>query len=272
MDIVRQALRLNTLVVLPTGTGKTLIAAVVIYNFHRWFKKPGKIVFLAPTRPLVAQQIGACRDATWLSESHMTELTGAVSVSQRADAWASDKRVFFCTPQTFENDLAAGRCAAQDIVCLVIDEAHKAQGEYAYVGVVKAIAEKTNRFRVLALTATPGSDRSKIQQVISSHAFLIFFSLSLYGVEIGSGPAVSPPAGDHKPANRTRRSTPRRRPVSAAVHAREGDGGYPGTAEQRAGRCADQSERAGDISYAQAAPLPGTDSITRKATVGPDRA
>ena len=175
MDIVRQALRLNTLVVLPTGTGKTLIAAVVIYNFHRWFKKPGKIVFLAPTRPLVAQQIGACRDATWLSESHMTELTGAVSVSQRADAWASDKRVFFCTPQTFENDLAAGRCAAQDIVCLVIDEAHKAQGEYAYVGVVKAIAEKTNRFRVLALTATPGSDRSKIQQVISSHAFLIFF-------------------------------------------------------------------------------------------------
>ena len=179
MDIVRQALRLNTLVVLPTGTGKTLIAAVVIYNFHRWFKKPGKIVFLAPTRPLVAQQIGACRDATWLSESHMTELTGAVSVSQRADAWASDKRVFFCTPQTFENDLAAGRCAAQDIVCLVVDEAHKAQGEYAYVGVVKAIAEKTNRFRVLALTATPGSDRSKIQQVISPDACFFDLSLSL---------------------------------------------------------------------------------------------
>ena len=40
-------------------TGKTFIAAVVMYNFYRWYPQ-GKIIFLAPTKPLVAQQIQAC--------------------------------------------------------------------------------------------------------------------------------------------------------------------------------------------------------------------
>lgn len=36
LQIVTQALFNNTLVALPTGLGKTLIAAVVMYNFYRW--------------------------------------------------------------------------------------------------------------------------------------------------------------------------------------------------------------------------------------------
>jgi Fanconi anemia group M protein len=36
-SIVQQALFKNTLVSLPTGLGKTFIAAVVMYNFYRWF-------------------------------------------------------------------------------------------------------------------------------------------------------------------------------------------------------------------------------------------
>lgn len=35
--MVEQALLHNTLVCLPTGLGKTFIAAVVMYNFFRWF-------------------------------------------------------------------------------------------------------------------------------------------------------------------------------------------------------------------------------------------
>ena len=59
MTIAKNALLHNTLVVLPTGLGKTLIAAVVMYNYYRWFPH-GKVVFMAPTKPLVAQQIEAC--------------------------------------------------------------------------------------------------------------------------------------------------------------------------------------------------------------------
>ena len=32
----------NSLVCLPTGTGKTLIAAVVMFNYYRWFPKVGR--------------------------------------------------------------------------------------------------------------------------------------------------------------------------------------------------------------------------------------
>ena len=55
-DMARNALLTNSLVCLPTGLGKTLIAAVVMYNYYRWFPT-GKIIFMAPTRPLVDQQM-----------------------------------------------------------------------------------------------------------------------------------------------------------------------------------------------------------------------
>ena len=57
--IVESCLYDNTLVTLPTGLGKTFIAAVVMYNYFRWFPL-SKIVFMAPTKPLVQQQIEAC--------------------------------------------------------------------------------------------------------------------------------------------------------------------------------------------------------------------
>ena len=61
LQIVGDALFKNTLVSLPTGLGKTFIAAVVMFNYYRWFPA-GKVIFMAPTRPLVTQQIGACHD------------------------------------------------------------------------------------------------------------------------------------------------------------------------------------------------------------------
>lgn len=104
-DIVKSALYCNTLVCLPTGKksycqllsalsrrsnrlsfykhiillcvglGKTFIAAVVMYNFWRWYPV-GKIIFLAPTKPLVAQQINACYEVMGIPSEDMMELTG----------------------------------------------------------------------------------------------------------------------------------------------------------------------------------------------------
>ena len=74
-EITRRALTTNSLVCLPTGLGKTLIAAVVMYNFRRWFPH-GKVVFLAPTRPLVEQQKAACRDICGIPDAHTCTLMG----------------------------------------------------------------------------------------------------------------------------------------------------------------------------------------------------
>lgn len=75
LQITRTSLFCNTLVCLPTGLGKTFIAAVVMYNFYRWFPS-GKVVFMAPTKPLVTQQIEACYRVMGIPQSHMAEMTG----------------------------------------------------------------------------------------------------------------------------------------------------------------------------------------------------
>eukprot|EP01040_Poterioochromonas_malhamensis_P012069 gene12069-13191_t len=166
VDISQQALFTNTLVCLPTGLGKTLIAAVVIYNYYRWFPT-GKIIFMAPTRPLVNQQMAACIDIMHIPSEHVTHLEGSISADKRGALW-KEHRVIFCTPQTAVNDLTSTRFNPRSIVCVVIDEAHKATGSYAYATFMEEIWRIHQQFRVLALSATPGTDIKKIENVVQN--------------------------------------------------------------------------------------------------------
>ncbi|CAM1506897.1 Fc.00g065380.m01.CDS01 [Cosmosporella sp. VM-42] len=165
-SIVKNSLFNNTLVALPTGLGKTFIAATVMLNFHRW-TKDAKLVFVAPTKPLVAQQIDACYNIAGIPRSETTLLTGDIPPVLRVDEWQT-KRVFFMTPQTLMNDLSHGYADPKSIALLVIDEAHRAVGEYAYAKVTKLIRRFSNSIRVLALTATPGSKVETVQEVIDN--------------------------------------------------------------------------------------------------------
>ncbi|XP_028981524.2 Fanconi anemia group M protein [Esox lucius] len=166
LKISEAALFQNTLVCLPTGLGKTFIAAVVMYNFYRWYPS-GKIVFMAPTKPLVAQQIEACYNVMGIPQGHMAELTGSTQAAQRQVLWRS-RRIFFLTPQVLVNDLSRDACPALQVKCVVIDEAHKALGNHAYCQVVRQLGSQTQQFRILALSATPGGDTKSVQQVISN--------------------------------------------------------------------------------------------------------
>ncbi|XP_077415290.1 Fanconi anemia group M protein [Vanacampus margaritifer] len=166
LNISNAALFQNTLVCLPTGLGKTFIAAVVMYNFYRWYPA-GKIVFMAPTKPLVAQQIEACYKVMGIPQGHMAELTGSTAAHRRQEVWRS-KRVFFLTPQVMMNDLSRDTCPALQVKCVVIDEAHKALGNHAYCQVIRQLSSQTLQFRVLALSATPGGDTKSVQSVISN--------------------------------------------------------------------------------------------------------
>ena len=163
-SIVSGGLYHNLLVALPTGLGKTFIAATIMLNWFRW-TKDAQIVFVAPTKPLVSQQVEACFGIAGIPRASTTMLTGEVPPGLRAEEWSS-KRVFFMTPQTIINDLKTGICDPKRIVLLVVDEAHRATGNYAYVEVVKFLRRFNTSFRVLALTATPGSTVESVQQVI----------------------------------------------------------------------------------------------------------
>ncbi|KAL6855854.1 P-loop containing nucleoside triphosphate hydrolase protein [Trichoderma novae-zelandiae] len=165
-SIVKNSLFNNTLVALPTGLGKTFIAATVMLNFYRWTKS-AKIVFVAPTKPLVTQQIDACYNIAGIPRSETTLLTGDIPPALRSDEWEK-RRVFFMTPQTLLNDLSHGYADPKSISLMVIDEAHRAVGEYAYAKATKLIRRFSNSFRVLALTATPGSKVETVQEVIDN--------------------------------------------------------------------------------------------------------
>lgn len=165
-SIVKNGLFNNTLVALPTGLGKTFIAATIMLNYFRWTKS-AKIIFVAPTKPLAAQQVEACMNVAGIPRSQATLLTGEISPALREGEWEK-RRLFFMTPQTLQNDLSKGYADPKAVVLLVIDEAHRATGDYAYVKVVEFIRRFNPSFRILALTATPGSTVEGVQAVIDS--------------------------------------------------------------------------------------------------------
>ena len=124
-------------------------------------------MFMAPTRPLVAQQLEACWNTVGIDKSRTVELTGNIPAKKREHLWKS-KTVFFLTPQVMMSDIERNFFPIENVRCVVVDEAHKALGNHAYVQVISKIAEKNRLFRVLALTATPGSDLAAVQQVFKN--------------------------------------------------------------------------------------------------------
>ncbi|KAF9459485.1 hypothetical protein BDZ94DRAFT_1300548 [Collybia nuda] len=163
-NIVKHCLFENSIIALPTGLGKTFIAGVVMLNYYRWFPD-GKVVFVAPSKPLVAQQIDACHQVCGIPGGDAAELTGQIARPTRGRLW-KEKRVFYMTPQTFINDLMTENCDPRDIILLVVDEAHRATGDYAYNQVVRFLMAKNSHFRILALTATPGGSTEAVQNLI----------------------------------------------------------------------------------------------------------
>lgn len=153
--IAASALGENTLVVLPTGLGKTVIAAMVAAKKA----EEGKVLFLAPTKPLVEQHIDTFDDFIDLDREEMYVMTGDTRPDDRYELW-EEKRIFFATPQVVENDLIANEIPTEDFSLTIFDEAHRATGEYSYV----FINQKMNCHK-MALTASPGGSKEKIMEV-----------------------------------------------------------------------------------------------------------
>lgn len=164
--IFARATQANTLVVLPTGLGKTLIALLMAAQRLALYPD-AKVLVLAPTKPLVQQHEHTFRKHTTLNQHEIAVFTGDISPEKRAALWA-DARIILSTPQALENDLLTRRILLSDVALLVIDEAHRATGDYAYVFVAQQYATYSTCQRVLALTASPGSDEATIDEVIKN--------------------------------------------------------------------------------------------------------
>jgi len=164
--ILATATQHNTLVVLPTGLGKTAIAALLAaqrLNNHA----NGKILFLAPTKPLAQQHLNTFKEFFTFPEESFALFTGHVKPEKRARLWR-EATFIFSTPQGLENDIISRKITLEDVILLIVDEAHRATGDYAYVFITKHYHAVARHERILGLTASPGSNEDTIKEVCTN--------------------------------------------------------------------------------------------------------
>jgi len=161
-EIAKTAANDNTLVVLPTGMGKTLIAVIV--GAERLDKYGGKIMITAPTRPLNAQHTKSFEKFTNIPTEDIALITGRYDPEKRKEIYKK-ATIIAATPQCVQNDLENGRLDLSDFTFVVFDEAHRAVKNYAYPYIAKKYMLQAKHPLILGLTASPGSSREKIDEI-----------------------------------------------------------------------------------------------------------
>jgi len=163
VNIANSAAKANTLVVLPTGMGKTIIALLLIEKQLQ--KENNKILFLAPTKPLVLQHAQFLRQYLTIDAESISVFTGEISPAKRTEMW-DKSRIIVSTPQVIENDLLSKKISLKDVSFIIFDESHHAVGEYSYVFVSEMHKKQRENDRlVLGMTASPGNDITTILEV-----------------------------------------------------------------------------------------------------------
>jgi len=164
--ILATASKHNTLIVLPTGLGKTNIFLMLAANRIKQYPD-GKILLVGPTKPLIDQYFSVFKDYFDIDESQMSILTGFVKPEKRIELWNNSK-IIFSTPQGLENDLISNKISLKDVSLIGFDEAHRAVGNYSYVWIAKKYNNDASFPRIAGMTASPGSDLEKITEVCNN--------------------------------------------------------------------------------------------------------
>ena len=164
-NIADSATNRNTLVILPTALGKTIISVLmcadVLYKY-----RDKRVLVMAPTRPLVGQHLKLFSSVLKILEEQIASVTGKTPPEYRGAVWSKKEvRLVFATPEIVKNDLSEGRLQFRDFILLVFDEAHKAVKDYSYTSIAREYTSQAPCPMILALTASPGAERKRVQEV-----------------------------------------------------------------------------------------------------------
>lgn len=161
--IFETAKNANTLVVLPTGLGKTLISLMLA--IHRLQEHPTKkILMLAPTRPLIEQHYQTFKAQLPELYAELQLFTGLIHAEKRKKIFQTAD-IIFSTPQCIANDVKSNLYSLNEVSLIVIDEAHRSLKNYDYTTVLQYYKQQAEYQRILGLTASPGSDTNKIKEI-----------------------------------------------------------------------------------------------------------
>jgi ERCC4-related helicase len=162
-EIFKTCIEKNCLVVLPTGLGKTLIALML--TIERMKTYPGeKVLFLAPTKPLAEQHLKYFKKNLPELFGEMQLFTGTVNSENRKKIWQTAD-IIFSTPQCIANDLRKNMYTLKDVCLLIEDEAHRCIKNYDYNYIAQEYMKQSLHPRIIGLTASPGSEKSKIKDI-----------------------------------------------------------------------------------------------------------
>ncbi len=152
----------NTLVVLPTGLGKTFIGTSIIASA---LASGRRAMLLAPTKPLTEQHYNVLAGMLNISKSDILLLTGSISKKERS-ALENCAKVIIATPQTVANDLKSDNFSLEDFGAVVFDECHRAVGKYAYTYLANECTVRD--ILIVGLTASPGSKKERINALVNA--------------------------------------------------------------------------------------------------------
>jgi ERCC4-related helicase len=164
VEIAKKCVNTNSLVVIPTGLGKTIISLLVVAETLQNYPTDSKVIVLAPTRPLIDQHRESFSQFLAISDDNMITLTGKNPSEERPRLF-EDHRILFYTPQTLRNDLVAKHYDLKNTCLIIFDEAHHASGDYPYGLISDTYHDQNPDGTILALTASPGSSKERIDEL-----------------------------------------------------------------------------------------------------------
>ena len=159
---LKYCLTASTMMVMPTGFGKTAVEWMAMANcLHN---EKGKILLIAPTTGLVEQQQRMARAMINIDENQIITYTGDNAPANRPELWDTGK-IIIATPQVIRNDVQNGLIDLTDLGLIIFDEAHHATGNHAYSQVGQLLYSANPKCSVIGATASPGSTEFGIKQV-----------------------------------------------------------------------------------------------------------
>ncbi|MEZ8032152.1 MAG: helicase-related protein [Candidatus Poseidoniaceae archaeon] len=169
MMALRNALAASTLMVMPTGFGKTAVEWMAMAEALRLDN--GKILLIAPTTGLVEQQQRMAREMLNLEPGLIQTYTGDITPAKRPPVWKK-ARIIMATSQVIRNDAMNELIDLSEVSLLIVDEAHHGTGKHAYAQVGRLYREAHEHAPlVLGATASPGSTEQNIMEVIRTYGF-----------------------------------------------------------------------------------------------------
>ncbi|XP_043722965.1 endoribonuclease Dicer homolog 3a isoform X2 [Telopea speciosissima] len=158
--VFQVALRKNTIAMLETGAGKTMIAVMLIKEIGQAMKMNAEkklIIFLAPTVHLVNQQFEVIKIHTNLK---VEEYYGAKKIDEwSAESWEKeirDQDVMVMTPQILLDALRKAFMTIEMVCLMIFDESHRAIGNHPYTKIMKEFYHKSgNKPKIFGMTASP---------------------------------------------------------------------------------------------------------------------